>query len=326
MNALVTPTAVQIAPPGLEQEDRETWLKVRQQGIGSSDVAAILGLSPWESPFSLWHRKAGNIPPKTQNRGMRWGRLLEEVVCQEWVARRPEMSIRYAGTLAHVDRPWQLANPDRFAFQTGSTGTAEEIVEAKTDYRSDVWGPDGSDEIPIYYRAQVMWQMDVTGIRITNIPVLISGSDFRQYRIEYDTKEATFIRERAEEFQASILAGKAPKLDDSLYTAQALRQLHPTVEDINVEIPVTLAIAYDDACQQYAKAVKAKQQATNEMLAAIGTGRGATCDNHLIATRIVYDETRVDVKRLKVERGDDIADYLDTTTKVQLRPAQKLGE
>lgn len=29
------------------------WLKERQKGIGGSDVAAILGMSPWRTPYQV---------------------------------------------------------------------------------------------------------------------------------------------------------------------------------------------------------------------------------------------------------------------------------
>ena len=42
-----------------QQLSREDWLQVRQQGIGSSDAAAAVGLSPYKSPLQLWAEKTG---------------------------------------------------------------------------------------------------------------------------------------------------------------------------------------------------------------------------------------------------------------------------
>ena len=36
---------------------REEWLDIRQQGIGSSDAAVAVGLSPYKSALSLWLEK-----------------------------------------------------------------------------------------------------------------------------------------------------------------------------------------------------------------------------------------------------------------------------
>ena len=38
------------------------WLQVRQSGIGSSDAAVAIGLSPYKSPLSLWLEKTNRRP------------------------------------------------------------------------------------------------------------------------------------------------------------------------------------------------------------------------------------------------------------------------
>ena len=38
---------------------REEWLAVRKRGIGSSDAAAAVGLSPYKSQLELWLEKTG---------------------------------------------------------------------------------------------------------------------------------------------------------------------------------------------------------------------------------------------------------------------------
>ena len=42
--------------------DRAEWLAWRRSGIGASDVAGILGISPWASPFTVWADKLGLLP------------------------------------------------------------------------------------------------------------------------------------------------------------------------------------------------------------------------------------------------------------------------
>ncbi|MDQ3578214.1 MAG: YqaJ viral recombinase family protein, partial [Actinomycetota bacterium] len=50
------------------------WHAARAQGLGGSEIAAVLGLSPWESRFSLWHRKTGTASPVVENDIMYWGK------------------------------------------------------------------------------------------------------------------------------------------------------------------------------------------------------------------------------------------------------------
>ena len=55
----------------IRQKNREEWLKDRSCGIGSSEVATVLGLNPWETPLQLWRRKKGIDPPKAENFAMK---------------------------------------------------------------------------------------------------------------------------------------------------------------------------------------------------------------------------------------------------------------
>jgi predicted phage-related endonuclease len=41
-------------------DDREAWLAARRTGVTATDIAVILGLVTWDSPFALHHRKQGD--------------------------------------------------------------------------------------------------------------------------------------------------------------------------------------------------------------------------------------------------------------------------
>mgnify|MGYP000308297088 CR=1 FL=1 len=43
-------------------EARADWKLWRRGGLGASDLPAILGISPWASPFSVWADKCGLLP------------------------------------------------------------------------------------------------------------------------------------------------------------------------------------------------------------------------------------------------------------------------
>jgi hypothetical protein len=60
------------------------WHAARARGLGGSEIAPVLGLSPWESRFSLWHRKTGLANPVVENDVMYWGKLLERTVREEF--------------------------------------------------------------------------------------------------------------------------------------------------------------------------------------------------------------------------------------------------
>ena len=67
------------------QVNRDQFLAGRKKGIGGSDVAAILGFSPYKSPYQLWLDKTGRSERKeSQNESAHFGNLLEDVVAKEF--------------------------------------------------------------------------------------------------------------------------------------------------------------------------------------------------------------------------------------------------
>ena len=59
----------------IRPKDRAEWLEYRKDGIGSSEVATILGLNPWETPYQLWRRKKGLDAPKDETFAMKAGHI-----------------------------------------------------------------------------------------------------------------------------------------------------------------------------------------------------------------------------------------------------------
>src|SRR5690606_15971722 len=117
---------------------REEWLQVRSQGIGGSDIAAIVGVSPWDTPLSIYLRRVGELPEKEETEAMYWGTVLEEVVAQEYKRRHPEVQVRRVNAvLQHPETPYFLANIDR---EIRIKGRRPLLLEIKTDRKSDVQG------------------------------------------------------------------------------------------------------------------------------------------------------------------------------------------
>jgi putative phage-type endonuclease len=241
-------------------------------------MAAVLGLSRWESAFSLWHRKAGLIGEQAENEEMSWGKALEGPIAEHFARQHPQLRVRRTGTWRSKMRPWQIATPDRLA--------GREVLEIKTDRTSDGWGEPGTAEIPVYYRVQVLHQLDVLGLRRGWVAVLIGGSTYREYLVQYDTADIAVMREAGRRFIGSIDADNPPPLDDHAATYQAVRQLHPGIEPVDVEVPADLAADYLRAVRRADLAESVKRRATTRVLDAIGDGRRATIGGRPIAQRI----------------------------------------
>ncbi len=94
---------------------REQWLAVRRGGIGSSDAAAAVGLSPYKSPLELWLEKTGRKegPDLSGSEAVFWGTTLEAIVANVYANRTGNKVRRVNAVLQHPDHPFMLANLDR---------------------------------------------------------------------------------------------------------------------------------------------------------------------------------------------------------------------
>ena len=68
----------------------EEWREARKNGIGGSDVGAIMGLNPWKSPVEVWLEKTGHSEPPdlSGKESVEWGNRLEAVVAEKFADRR----------------------------------------------------------------------------------------------------------------------------------------------------------------------------------------------------------------------------------------------
>lgn len=261
------------------------WHAARATGIGGSEVAAVMGLSPWTSTFTLWHRKAGlHEGDQETTPSMEWGNRLEPVVADKFADEHPGWRVRKTGTWRSKARPWQLANPDRLL--TTDQGERE-VLEVKTAALPIGWGAPGSGIIPIHYRCQTLWYLDVFGYQRCHVAVLIGNSDYREYIVEYSLSEAVTLREEAAAFLHTVQHGERPDLDDSLSTHRTVRALHPDIElGVEKEIPPELADTYLEAVAQATAAATAKTGAASAVLDAIGDAQYAVCAGRRIARRV----------------------------------------
>lgn len=264
-------------------EGSPEWEAARDGAITGSRIAAVLGISPWESPFSLWHRMMGVAPPQPVTDLMHWGTRLEPVILAEYADRRRFIGHQLAvkpGLHRNTDRPWQMVTPDAV--------NGDRVVEIKYSPQSDGWGDSGGDEIPVYYRAQVQWQMDCLGLPVADVAVWIGGSaDYREYEVAYDPVDVAVMRAKAVAFRATIAGGgERPAIDGHDATYQVIRAMHPDIEDVQIDLPADIADNYLAALTWHQAAETTKQQAVAEVIDAMAGARRAIHRGQQIAMRI----------------------------------------
>lgn len=289
------------APLLIKTGTEEEWLAARRRGVTASEIAVVMGLSPYDSPFALYHRKRGDLPGVEDTGAMERGRILEPYIADKFQASHPDLYVVGDGRAlyAHPDRPWQMATPDRLVYPAGHGAPylcdPLAVLETKTDAGGDdQWGDDGTDQIPVHYRCQVLWQMDVLGVTAAYVACLAMRSwKLRVYELTIDGDAETdlkIMRDTARCFLDDIRDGRAPDVDWRPQTAAALRHLHPSLEDREAVVGTRTAISYRAACRRYKEAERRKNEMTNRLRAEMGSARTAvTRRGEQVAARQVYE-------------------------------------
>ena len=208
---------------------REQWLLHRNRGIGASDAAAAVGISPYQSQLELWMIKTGRADampkpdPDDDGTPMFWGNVLEPVVAQCYTRRTGNKVRRVNAVLQHPDKDkaWMLANLDYAV--TGNPTV--QILECKTagEWGSRLW----RDGVPEYIQCQVQHQLAVTGKAAADVAVLLCGQDLQIFRIERDDELIARLIELERQFWQYVETDTPPPADGSASADTALRYLYP---------------------------------------------------------------------------------------------------
>ncbi|MBX4168076.1 YqaJ viral recombinase family protein [Rhodococcus sp. DMU2021] len=277
-----------------------------REALTASKIPAMLRLNPpgWGNRFSLWHEMAGLVPADESTDEMRRGHYLEPAISAWFADRHPDWKIVRTGTWRNNQRPWQYSNPDRLIHRTGGR---RRILELKSDASGYEFGTPGTDEIPVFYRAQGLWQMDTLDADVVHFAVINSRLAFDEYVIERTPdvqEEIEWLREEALAFLDTLPAGKnptPPNIDEDTVTYETLRKLAPGFDGTD-ETPIDLDLAdrYFDAIDAEDAAKSERQYAANLVLAAMGEARRAIALDPLAA-----EPTSIHVATRVPGRGDN---------------------
>lgn len=144
---------------------RKEWLDYRRQGIGGSDAAAVLGISPWRTARDLYYDKL-NIA--TADDDENWvakavGQLLEPLVAKVFERQTGLRVHRMPYLFRHPHHPWMLADLDYLVDLPDGTNA---ILECKTTNHGakELWWNNGAEAVPPYYRTQGCHYMAVVNL------------------------------------------------------------------------------------------------------------------------------------------------------------------
>ena len=246
-----------ISTVGMSHED---WLAHRQHSIGGSDAAALLGMDPWVTPYSLWAEKTGQLPPKEDNEAMRQGRDLEAYVAARWEEATGKKARRLNAILKNSQYPWAHANIDRDVVgeKAGLECKTTSIMQLKKF-------KDG--EYPEQYYVQCVHYMAVTGATRWYLAVLVLNQGFYHFVIERDQAEIDALMEAEQDFWRRVEQKEPPPVDGRQPTTKALKVIYAKSEARSVELfgrePL---LAEWDALKEQQKAIDQRLEEIKQVL------------------------------------------------------------
>lgn len=304
----VTPTARLVLPA---DAPREEWLAARRKGIGASDVPAILGVSDYGTPRSVYHDKRGEAVDDG-NEASLWGTVLEEPVAREW-ARRNRSVVRRVGLVAHVDDPEMMCTLDRRITECPLPQTHHEQcaleVKCRSAFKANRWHASLPDDIA----GQMLWQLAVTGYDHLHYAILVGGNDYRQGTVRRADHEPTIrhiVTACKRYWMEFVKPGVIPAADPdrgereaAMYKRMNRQRSGLVSADLTEVREAALAYAQHQRAESGEKRAKVAAQA--ELLRLMGGGTALLADGHIaVEVREVNRAPWVNLERL-AERYPD---------------------
>ena len=251
------------------------WLRDRLNGICGTEGAAVVGRSPYCSPYGLYIRK---LEGRVENDGeeqsdmAEWGRRHEPAIAQKFfeVTQVQTQDLGEYAIARSKERPHVSVTLDRLCI--GPMGIHDAVLEIKTAYydAAKVW----KERVPLYYQIQGQMQLYVTGLDVCHFACLLNGYQFRHLKMDRNERFITRLLERIDDFWFNhVKAGVAPEVDFSKATTRALSDQFPSANGSAVDLPDELESAgddYDKACAEVTAAQNRKDALANRIRLAMG--------------------------------------------------------
>lgn len=201
-------------------QSREEWLTVRRAFVTASNVAVVLGESPFSTPSQLWSEMSGLVKSSTEEaEWMKWGSRLEDAIARGYVEENGGtlISLGALTVLQSLRYPWMAATLDRLVEVNGELM----VLECKnvSSLKADEW----EDEPPLHYQIQVQAQLACTGLKRGVLVALIGGNRLAWFIIDRNDEFIDAAAGAARRFKQKVDLGEFPdEVDGSAKTSKAL--------------------------------------------------------------------------------------------------------
>ena len=313
----------------------DTWLAIRSEGLGGSEIAAVVGMSKYESKLSLWDKKVNGTTVETTEQ-MAAGHLFEEVIAKEFSARYGWPIQRLNYVFSHPEHSWTRCNVDYITQNpaTGNWGILE--IKNPSEYSRGDWesnlhlDKDGKvippkgiyGNIPPHYHAQGQFYAGCAGLSFVVTCGMIGGFTLCPVHRSFEKELFDELINEGEIFwNDHVLPKRRPPLQAHLkQSREALNKI------LGEKAPAEDAIEADDLLQElftqhlYAKEAEKACKEQKERLASqiqehLGEHSAATINGKKAAgwTKPRTTET-VDKKTLKTKYPEIFEEIVTTKT------------
>ncbi len=268
----------------LKFKNRQEWLNARKDGIGASEVASVVGLNPWETPYQLWRKKLGIDPAQPENFAMKAGHYLEDAVAHFYADASGRTIINSSKDdfmFIDANKPFLRVSPDR-TFWLGSKRNDDDkgILECKTTQRSI-----DPDDLPKHWFCQVQMNLGVAGYTQGSLAWLCSGREFGYKDITFAPNFYAWLVEEVERFWTDNVLGK--KEPDAICVQDVLTKYNRHTDGKQVEVSDELFKAYKelkDLKKQVAAMDAHKVDLENRLKMAFNDAEAITYGGETLAT------------------------------------------
>jgi len=294
----------------------------RRKHIGGSDMAAILGLSRFRTPYDVWLDKTGQYDGSPESDAAHAGNRFEAAVLDEAQDR-----------LGPLERNIFLPAPDNLPIAVNLDAriiATHEPVEAKTSGLFGAlhpdWGEEGTDEIPEEYIVQVQTEMLCANANLCHVVAFLGGRGFQMYRVERNRQLTDILVARAVEFWEKHVKANIPPAD-SVPSIEVIKHIRRT-PDKSVEIAPEVLAAWLTSKEALKQAEAEEEGCKVGLLTAMGDAEAGLCGELGNVTFMSQTRSGVDATRLKTEQPDVYQQFVKNTAYRVLRhskPKTKKG-
>lgn len=183
-----------------------TDLGDRTKYLGASDLAAIIGVSPYCSPIELWQQKVGLLTVE-ESPYMRAGTVLEDSIVTLYEERTGYRTQRRNAPYIHDEYGFIQGHVDRIVVAEPG------LMDAKASAYGPGYGEPGTDQVPPHIRVQMTTYTGLTGRAWADV-ALLRNLRLDLFRVEHDgTLYAQLVAVAVDFWHEHVVKQVPPEVD-----------------------------------------------------------------------------------------------------------------